>query len=245
MTTAFMDDSLCQLIRDAIQQKDGSPERQRATAALALAIDQLPEIPKFLGKGWQPYYQQALTITMRDVERNIAKFPKSYKLDMASVNCQNPSDAVTVRQCFVKWVVMILKRDCQDVKRGKINQPRELSSNAPVGQEAGAKTIEDIISDPSERGIERLIEKERRFIGKELKRYIESDSENQLRNCHVRDRQDINCQVLIQKRYLQNPPLTLEKIAQDLNSSLQTIKSRLTRNCLPLLREIALKLGYE
>jgi hypothetical protein len=110
-----MDDaSLCQLIRDALR----SPEQAEA---LAIVIDQLPKIKNYLGKGWLPYYNQALPTTERDVQRNISRFPQMYRLDMEVINCKNPSEAALVSECFIKWVVMILKRDCHapDVCRNR------------------------------------------------------------------------------------------------------------------------------
>lgn len=233
------DSSLCRLIREALS--DGN-----RAAALALAIDQIPEIKAYLGKGWLPYYSQALPVTMRDVERNITRFPEMYKLDLEAVDCQKPSDAATTTKCFVSWVMLIFKRDCQDVRRSRKNGPQEVSTSQPLAAEKGATTIEETIPDDrTVTGVEYLLEQERGYIAKALKRYVEEDPESKLRNCYVRDRPDINCQVLVQKRFLQNPPLTLQEIAKELKTKLPTVQSRFERNCLPLLRDIATKLGYE
>lgn len=232
-----MDDaSLCQLIREALH----SPERAEA---LAHAIDHLPEVKRYLGQGWLPYYDKALPVTMRDVQRNINRFPQMYRLKLESVNCQNPSEAANVRKCFINWVMIILKRDCYDVKRGR--KPIIVSIKNPIAGDDGLTMEETIADDLTLTGIERLLEEERLFLGRTIKRYIEEDPEMRLRNCYMRDRPDINCQVLLQKRFLQNCPLTLKEIANELQTKVPNIQSRLERNCLPLLIEITTTLGYK
>ncbi len=227
--------SLCQLIREALH----SPEKAEA---LALAIDQIPEIKTYLGKGYLPYYDAAILVTIRDVERNINKFPQMKGLDLETIDCHNPVAAKNVREKFISWVVMILKWDCYDIKRGKHS---ELSLDKSIGRDGENVTKKDMLPDLKISGIEALLVNELKKIGKQIQEYIQLDPDSQLRGCHVRDRPDINCQVLLQLRLLSEPHLTLQDISQRLQSPLQTIKSRLERNCLPIIRNIALELGYE
>lgn len=228
--------SLCKLIREALCD----PEQAEV---LGLSIDQISEIKQYIGEGWLPYYDQALPVTSRDIQRNINRFPQLYRLNLKTTDCHNPAEAAEVRKYFIKWAVMILKRDCQDIKRSR--PPRNYSMEEPIGSGERSLTRADIIPDLRLSGIEALIVDELKCIGRQMREYIQKDPDSQLRTCHVRDRPDVNCQILLQLRFLSEPRLTLDDIAKRLQSPLQTIKSRLERSCLPLIKHIALELGYE
>lgn len=235
------DSSLCKLIKQALQDSEGDQNRHNPVEVLALVIDHLPEVKVYLGKGWLPYYDEALPMTMRDVMRNIRKFPTMFKLDMASVNCQDPSEARYVRECFITWVMMILKRDCYDAKRLRDRRPQNVSTSDLVEVE-NFQYIDieaDIIT------LDSLIQQEQLLVVEKLKRYIEQDPEENLRTCHPRGRPDCNCQVLSQKIILANPPNEIKKIAENLAIPYQTLLSHWSRKCLPILRKIALDLGYQ
>jgi len=237
ISISMNDASLCRLIQEALND-------QTRAEALALALDHLPKIKVCLGKSWLPYYDKAILVTIRDVKQNINKFSQLYKLNIENLNCQNPSEATFIREYFVKWVVMILKRDCMDVWRSSKKRPREVSMSQPLGIEKGAMTIEETIAAPAISGIEDMIAEELQLIGKYFINYINTDPEGKLGGCYIQDRPDVNCQILLQKHLLGNPPCTLKQIAQELNTNLQTVNSRLKRNCKPLLQEIAKNLGY-
>ncbi|WP_341735342.1 hypothetical protein [Microcoleus sp. CAWBG640] len=238
-----MDDaSLCQLIREALH----SPQKAET---LALAIDHLPEIKRYLDKGWQPYYDEALPMTERDVNRNINRFPQMYRLNLESVNCQNPSEAANVRRCFISWVMMILRRDCYDVKR-RVNRPRIVSTSETIGGEDSLTIEETIADDLTLSGIKLILERERRSLARQMKCYIEEDPEMRLRNCHPRNNANLDCQLLSQKLLLEEPPLNPRQVARELTTPEktipeQTVYDRWRNYCLPLLRIIARELGYE
>jgi len=227
------DETLCNLIRRALE----SPEQAEA---LALAIDQIPEVRRYLDKGLLPFYDQALPLTMRDVQHNIYKFTQRYRLNLETVNCQNPSETNNLRMHFVNWVLMILRRDCYDIRRRKT--PRIYSLDEIIGE--GNSTKGGTVAAPTLSGLDDLLEGEQRHFCSQLRDYIETDPQGSLSSCHVRDRPEINCQVLLRLRLLKEPPLTLREIAERLQAPLQTIKSRLERNCMPLIREIVRELGY-
>ena len=137
--------SLCQLIREALH----SPEKAEA---LALAIDHLPEIKAYLYKDWPPsydqvfkekIYDQAIKATMRDVKRNINRFPQMKRLNLETINCRNPDEAANIRKNFIGWVMMILKRDCIDEMR-KLKNKIVISLNEPISE---GWEIEDTIAD--------------------------------------------------------------------------------------------------
>jgi len=232
--------TLCSLIQQALDFSD-EPNRLRAIEALALAIDQLPELKKYLGQGWLPYYEKALPTTQRDIQRNINKFAQMYRLNLESIDLQNPSEVESIRKCFIQWVTMILKRDCHDVKRGK---PLPISIDKPIRDNKGSVTVKDTIPDPRLSGLEAYLEHETVDISKKLREYIKLDHDCQLRKCHVRNRPEVNCQTLLELRFFAKPPLTLKSISEKLQQPLQTIKSRLERNCLPIMKDVAIKFGY-
>ncbi|MDQ2101009.1 MAG: hypothetical protein QQW96_25605 [Tychonema bourrellyi B0820] len=239
-----MDDaSLCQLIREALHDP-------KKAEALAFAIDQLPEVKRYLGQGWMPYYDEALPMTERDVKRNINKFSPMYRLNLEAVNYQNSSEAANVRASFIKWVMMILKRDCQDVKRRRDKQRAPVSTSETIGGEDSLTIEETLADDLTLSGIKLILERERRSLARQMKCYIEEDPEMRLRNCHPRNNSNLDCQLLSQKLLLEEPPLNPRQLAKELTTPEkpvpeQTVYTRWQKFCLPLLRKIAIELGYE
>lgn len=244
--------SLCQLIREALS------DRSKA-AALALAIDQTPEIKVYLGKGLQPYYDEALPMTMRDVERNIQKFPQMYKLNMESVNCQDSSDAEVVRKYFHRWVKMILKCDCLDVQRRKM--PRIISTSDSIGGVDGLR-IEDTIDGrrtfnldeeiPTLEGLdgliaqEDLLENQKRAVlmmhlfleniqnfSEKLTALLEG-----LSSCYPKDYPQANCYELIKRRLFITPPQKWHDLAKELEVNQGTVTAHWNRKCNPILTQI-------
>jgi hypothetical protein len=226
-----MDDaSLCQLIREALH----SPQKAET---LALAIDQLPEVKRYLGQGWMPYYDEALPVTERDVNRNINKFPQNYRLNLETLNCLNSSETALVRKRFISWVMMILKRDCSDVKRGQKNRQKTVSLSDPAGINQGG-TIEDTIPDQkSLNSIENiLIEEEfqeNQQQQKKLKRIIESLL------CHPNGYPHCTCYELIQRRLLKIPPQQWREIETELQIPYGTVTAHWNRKCKQRLEEIS------
>jgi len=251
---APMDDaSLCKLIREALH----SPQRAEA---LGFAIDQLPEIKRYLDKGWLPYYDEALPMTERDVKRNINRFPQMYRLNLESVNCQNPSEAANVRKHFVRWVMMILKRDCYDVKRRRDKQPRIVSMSETIGGEDGL-TIEETIDStqtlnadeiPTLEGLDNLIDQEEllenqkratlmfRLLVENLRQFTEKlvCLLEDLSNCHPAGYPQANCYELVKRRLLRIPPQQWKELAKELQTPYGTVTSHWNRKCNPMLTQI-------
>lgn len=249
-----MDDaSLCQLIREALHDP-------KKAEALAFAIDHLPEIKRYLDKGWQPYYDEALPMTERDVNRNINRFPQMYRLNLESVNCQNPSEAANVRRCFIRWVMMILKRDCYDVKRGQKNRPRIVSTSETIGGEDGL-TIEETIDSsqtlnpndiPTLEELDNLIAQEEllenqrtaALILRLLPEYMGQLSKKMLSwleeisNCYPARYPQANCYELVKRRLLRTPPQQWKELANELQIPYGTVTAHWDRKCKPLLTQL-------
>jgi len=218
---------LCRLIKKALHSTEQAE-------VLALMIDQIPEIKGYLGKNWLPYYEQALPLTMKDVQQNISRFPQKYRLNLETLDYQNNSETARVKQQFISWVVMILKRDCYDIRRR--STPHIYSLDEIIGE--GNSTRGDVFAGQILSGVDTLLEAEERIIYSRLKKYIETDPHEMLRNCHVRDRPEVNCQALLQLKFLEKSPLTLQEISEKLQVPVQTIENRLKRNCMPLIKHI-------
>jgi hypothetical protein len=275
LTKTMMDEQLCELLKTALQNPKGSSESDRAAEALALIIDQLPEPKRYLEKNYLPYYGEALErYTQPDVKKNIHKFPGKYGLNIEDINCQNYDDNRLIRKKFINWVMTVLKSDCIDIyrkynpKKNKkdnegenlLTSPKPQENRQPIStdqssakdtKEKNASTVENKITDRdiwgNEKlsGIKKLLQDELQYFAQKLKKYIETDPENRLKNCHVENQQKCNCQILVQLRFLKESSLTLREIHEQLEIPLTTISSHLKRKCIPLLQKIAKELGYE
>lgn len=239
---AIMDDaSLCKLIRQACDDP-------KKAEALALMIDQWPVIKRYLGQGWRPYYDEALPFTERDIQRNIRRFARTYHLNLAKVNCQNPDEAAQVRKCFINWVLMILKRDCFDVKRRR-NQITIVGLDDPIGQNPidgdGTMTIGDTIDSnqtwdinqpPKLSDLEELMAEEESLAKQRLAEKINSILESEeLTNCYPEKYPQANCAELIRRRLLREPAQKWGNIAQELQTPYGTVTSHWHRRCQPII----------
>lgn len=237
-----MDDvTLCQLIMMIYH----NPQDENAKEALALCIDQIPEIKQRLGKGYLPYYDRALPTTEKDVKQNVyPQFVENYRgLNLDQRSCNNPDDSSLIRKAFVNWVLMILKRDCQDVKNTRQGQiihiPIEQNFNNP--ERPGIEIPVDINS------IETILKNKLLNIYELLRIYIETDPEHILRNCYTTN-PEANCQTVIKMRFFQEPPYNDRQIGEHFNltpdpaQKVQSIKKK--KCCYGHLKQKALQLGY-
>jgi len=238
-----MDEELCQLMREVLRHGDGSTEQRQAIELLLKLIPRLQGIYR-VSRG---DYPDALNRALEGISvfrgnvcgHGIRQFVNKYHLDL-----ENDEPAV-VRQCFVRRFNRIIR-----IKIAEIYNEKEdvLSLNVTIGD--GDTTLVDKQSDPNTGDvIDKRIEEEdrtetQRFY-RELRRYLEKDPENKLRQCHPRGYPQSNCQELVKRRLLKKPPDKWEDIAQELKTPYGTVTSHWHRRCKPLLREIALELGYK
>jgi DNA-directed RNA polymerase specialized sigma subunit len=250
-----LDQQLCELLKIALQNTEGSskinsdkkkqPTPEGAAEALALAIDQLAEPKRYLDKSYLRYYEEALkNYTQPDVKKNIYKFTEKYQLNMEEIDCKNSDNCQFIRKKFINWIMTIVKADCIDIKRStRFNSSTQsISINEQIGENF---TIEDTIATPTISGLDWILQQELKQIARKLKDQIEEDTENRFRNCHIKNRQDGNCQTLIQLRYLKEPPLTLKETSEKLKIKQPTISNHIDKKCKDLLKKIAKELGYE
>lgn len=259
ITKTIMDKQLCELLKIALQNPEGSPERDQAAEALALMIDQLSEPKNYINKNLLPYYEEALKKkTQPDVRKNIHQFFKKYKLNIEDINCQNSDDNQLIRRQFINWVMMILKPDCIDTyykynpkKNQKTRKPptRVISMAQPIKTNKNNEEVaiaQDIIKCPKLSGLEQLLQDELQYFAKKLKKYIEEDKDDRLKSCYPRNNNQCNCQTLAIKLYgLQDPPIKTKEIAKMLDVPEPTVFDRWREYCIPLFKKIARELGYE
>jgi hypothetical protein len=201
-----------------------------------------------------PYYLPALEKTEQDIIKNVRqKFVN--KIDWDNLDLNNPEIAQMIRKKFINYVMSILKCDCIDEWRKehkKSANPQKSSTRRVISLEEivknqshdDGKKIEDFIADPTLSGLDLIIQQDLQEMGRKLIHYIETDPDNILKNCHVRNHPECHCQILLKMRLLEDPPLTTKAIAEHFNLSESTIVARLRRNCFPLLRQQAQNLGY-
>jgi hypothetical protein len=228
-----MDERLRELITAVCQHPQGTLERQKAMQRLLIQLQHLPG----LLKSSHPDYLDALNHTWEWVSRSLC----------SSFELRSPS----LQTSLVKWVNGYLKWRIKDLYSAKATLA--LSLDTPIGDwEAGEPLVDKLsetgLNTPSLSGLEGHIERLQREkiqrLGLQLELYIQQDPEKKLCNCYPRAHPDCNCQMLSQRRYLQDPPDTFENIAQELNMKLQQLTNHWYGRCKPLLQAIATDLGY-
>jgi len=148
--------------------------------------------------------------------------------------CLNLCEATTSKESYdprqgqiTTWLNGYLKRRLQDLrlqaKQQKENTLNRFEDNHdPIDDLAAPKEIPPILED--------------------LRKWVESDPQGELRQTHIRGRKDITAQVLILKRL---PPETSWKdLSQEWKVSVPTLSSFYQRKCRPYLLNFGQKSGY-
>lgn len=227
-------------VKSLILQALAEPEYSQRLRKIQSLLDLIDYLPKSKTKeridmGLQTYYDDALQMTVKYMTKKLEKFSESYDID---VDNATPAD---VCQCFVRWYNLNIKADCIDVRR-KYKKIRFFSLDEPTSEE-NATTKEEIIPDPRQKPPIDYVEQQERFL--QLKAYLEQDPEQRLSNCCTRKYPICNCWELIKRRVLTSPPQTFKQIKKDLDIPLDNITRLWYNKCVPLLAEIAQKIGYE
>ncbi|MEZ2321095.1 MAG: hypothetical protein ACBR15_19055 [Microcoleus sp.] len=229
---------LLQLLKDSQQ---GSTEQERFKNQLCKLIPDLPGSRKYREPDPKIDFDGALN-------EAYGGFFKTLPIFFREIDLDNIADDV-LRTRVVKRFNKIIKLKILDQYRKLERQPFTFSLDAPTKTKTGEKfDSEGMADDTTEVGIEQLIEREqaenKQRIGRQLWQYIEDDPDGKLRNSYPSDKPDANSQLLA-RRLLKDPPDKLSVIARELNIKYQTLNSHWKRASLPLLKEIALKFGYQ
>ena len=217
VAVSFMDDidqQLRQLVMAACSQPRGSLERQRALNQLIWQIQRSGKLLRGVGV---PDYEDALQQTWLYCCRNLCEAitGNAYDPEIASV---------------ITWLNAYLKRRLSDRQREVLQQQAERA----LGQvtETG-ELLNPIDSLPAPTNPPPILE--------EVLEWVEREG-IQLRRVHVRDRPEINCQVLILRRL---PPETpWETLSQEFGVAIATLSNFYQRECFPRLLKFGQSQGY-
>jgi hypothetical protein len=210
--------------------------RRKALNRLLMLVQQLPG----LYRSYHQDYPQALSLTWEWLSRNIHKL-EPY-LD------QPPP---LVRQWLVVRINGYLKWRIRDLYAP--DNPKLISLDRPIEDgEGNQTTLKDLLPDPSCQPLrldllelqiakwqEMQQEIQRQRFGQRVWQWIEQDCDQQLTQCHLRNRPECNCHILAKQILLHHPPQRIADLARILNANNQTLYSHWNRQCLPLLKEIA------
>jgi hypothetical protein len=224
------------LLLAAMQAPPDTLERRKALHRLLVNLQKLPGIAKCS----HPDYLIALSNTWQWVCRNIDNF---------NVGKSSIQD-IMLEDALVNWINGYLRRRIQDLYLDK--DTKNLSLDAFNQDESGnhfSNTLESKLVATTLSGLDAEIEKERQKyyseIADKIRLYIEKDPDNILQNSHIKGNPQCNCQYLSKRLLLKNNPDSLKIISQELNTPYQTVVTRWSRRCLPLLRETFEKIGYQ
>lgn len=145
--------------------------------------------------------------------------------------CRNLEQYDPERSNVITWIDNYLKWRLLDFYNKELQeQVRTTSSPSPETEEI-TNQIENVPASPD---IPLILE--------ETYQWVQADRDGELRSIHVKDRPDVTCQILILRRL---PPETPWKtIAKEFNLPPSTAPNFYKRECLPRLRNFALKQGY-
>jgi DNA-directed RNA polymerase specialized sigma24 family protein len=213
-----LEEQLSRLVEQACRHPPGSPERQKLLTQI---------IRLTAGKLWKesnPYYQDALQQTWLYFCRNICEGTTGqvYDSSLSSV---------------ITWLNVYLRRRLQDFYRiQQRQQARTVSTN--VYQSASGDTSEvmdpvDMLAAPPETPP----------ILDNVRTWVETDSNGELRRVHIQGHPEVNCQVLILKRL--PPEVSWKQLAAEFKLAVPTLSSFYQRQCLPRLRKFAEMEGYD
>lgn len=187
----------------------------------SLGLTKLIRIIQQSGKLWQersPEYEDALQLTWIYFCRNLCEAVTGDRYDEEKAS-------------VITWLNAYLKRRLQDCRIETENQKR-WRSMLPLNQEREYRNpIDNLAAAP-----------DLPPILTEIKDWVNQDPGGKLRRLHIRDRPEINCQVLILRRL---PPETpWEVLAKEFQIKNTTLSSFYSRHCLKLLREFGKQQGY-
>jgi hypothetical protein len=248
LTKTIMDEQLCELLKKALQNPEGSSERDQSIETLCIIVTQLKEDQGKFSHYLEPYYPEALEKTKEyfNKDETLSNYLNQANLNLNNIDCQSSDDVKRIQEYLIRWIWSIFKkRSIDQYRRTKNLLKNPVSTDQPRSNDPEQGTVENTIPCPTLTGFALLLENELKQIARQLKHQIEIDPENRFRNCHIKNRQDGNCQTLIKLRYLKEPPLTLKETSKKLKIKLPTISNHIDKKCKKLLREIAEELGYE
>ncbi|GAB1538997.1 hypothetical protein NUACC21_16620 [Scytonema sp. NUACC21] len=212
-----LEELLSRLAEEACGHPPGSQQRQK----LLTKIIRLTS-----GKLWRensPFYQDALQQTWLYFCRNLceATTGQAYDPNLGSI---------------VTWLNVYLKRRLQDFYRNQLRQQaRTVSPNLNQSRSGEDSDVLDPIDNlAAEPDVPPILEN--------IRSWVETDSDGDLRSTHIKGRPDVTCQVLILRRL--PPEVGWKELSTEFGLSVSTLSSFYQRQCLPRMRTFAEQEGY-
>lgn len=178
---------------------------------------------------------------LSEIVRVVIKSGKLWKENTAYYNdalqqtwlyfCRNPEQYNPNSCSVITWLDNCLKWRLQDFRSQEAEIQAKTVSLSSLSIENISNTIESL---PAAADIPPILS--------ETYQWVMTDPDNDLTSTHVKGRPDVTCQVLILRRL---PPETPWKnIAKEFNLPPSTAPNFYKRECLPRLRNFALRQGY-
>ncbi|MGL5795583.1 MAG: hypothetical protein ACRC06_14515 [Waterburya sp.] len=226
---------LRELLQEVSQYPQGSKEWQRTMHRLLIELQNLPG----LLKSSHPDYLDALNRTWEKVSRDICREfkPQSESFEKSLVNWINGYLYWRIRDLYTCNVSTVLSLDTPI----KINEHGEHKNLIEILRDKGSETY---ILYGLDRYIEQLQQQESQCLTTKILNYIEQDPQNQLNNCYLQNYPHCHCQLISQRRYLQEPPKTFAQIAQEFDIPSRKLMNHWYSKCIPLWQRIVEDLGY-
>lgn len=212
--------------------------RQTAERAKAMShlIQQLQNLPGLKKVAHQDYYL-ALNQTWEWMSRNIDEFSPS-------------TDSLA--DDLVRWINGHLYWRIYDIYHPSALADKHFSLDERIFGEG--ETYLDLLSDQGfnhvqlstiDQQIQSLQQEEDHRIAIQIEKWIMSDPDGHLGNCHPKRQERCNCQTLGSRIIIKDPPDSFITLAKDLDIPYQTLVSHWKRRCLPLLQTQTKRFGYE
>jgi hypothetical protein len=206
---------ILQLVQEACQHPRGSLERKRKLNQIIYLIQKSGRLLRGTGV---PDVEEAFQKTWIYFCQNLCE----------ATTAKNPYDSE--KGCVISWLngylYFRIKEIIQRNKEDKIKRIHPfLGEN---GEEIDPLDLIPARLDPSP-----MLKEIREWLTKEAKK---------LQRIHISDRPDVNCQVLIERRFLLE--VAWKDISQDFGVSIPTLSGFYQRRCLPILSEFCQSQGY-
>ncbi|WP_341734436.1 hypothetical protein [Microcoleus sp. EPA2] len=213
------DERLCQLILNICLLSGDNPQRRKLVDRL---FRQLQLSPK-LSKVSHPYYYEAQNKTWLWLNKHLHEF--------------NPQHS-PIQASLVTWVNGHLRYRIKDLYT---SQNSKYLNTVPLEalETSGFYGCLDALNCE----IERIEREEKQALARDIANYFKGDPQQELRNCHPRNRPDCNCQIIAQKLLLDESPAKMATIARQLNIKEQTIRSFWRRTGFSKIQKIAVKIA--
>lgn len=205
-----LEQQLAELVIETCQHPQGTIARQSELTSLIRLINRSQK----LWKDNSPYYEDALQQTWLYFCRNLCEATTA-----KSAYDSDRSNVITWMNAYLKYRLqdMYIENHQQQLKSGLAE--REDIDDAVINQ------VVDRIAAPVQSSD--LLE--------QIQQWAKLDRTKVLRRTYIRDRADVNAQVLILKRL---PPETNWQIlSQEFSLPISTLSSFYQRKCIPLLKE--------